>query len=274
MKIAISGKGGVGKTTISSTLALELSREGKQVLAIDADPNGNLAQALGYDAEKQGRIKPLIERRDIIEERTGAKTGDFGGMFVMNPKVDDFIDRFALDIRGLKLMVTGELREALSGCYCPENSVLRSFIGHLFMEREEWVLLDMEAGFEHLTRGTAESVDILLVVVEPGQRAILTAKKINVLADQIGIPKVGFILNKVHGDEQKKTMIEIMSGLNILTTIPFDITAVKADLEGKAHFDECPLIIEAIRELKQILLDLSKSMIKNGKFGRVAVGNQ
>ncbi|VAX14795.1 CO dehydrogenase accessory protein CooC (nickel insertion), partial [hydrothermal vent metagenome] len=165
-------------------LARALAADGKQVLAIDADPNGNLAQAVGYDARARGRITPLIERKDIIKERTGAKPGGFGGAFVMNPKVDDLIDLFSVDVNGMRLMVTGELKEALSGCYCPENALLRSFMSHLFIERGEWVILDMEAGFEHLTRGTAESVDLLLVVVEPGQRAVQTAKKITDLASQ------------------------------------------------------------------------------------------
>lgn len=253
MKIAISGKGGVGKTTISSILAMQLAGEGKQVLAIDADPSGNLAQAIGYDAEKEGRLVPLIERKELLKERTGAAPGDFGGMFVLNPKVDDFIDRFAVDVQGLKLIVTGELKEALTGCYCPENALLRSFMSHLFIERGEWVILDMEAGFEHLTRGTAESVDVLLVVIEPGLRSIQAAEKITRLAEQIGIPRTSYVLNKVHDDNQREAVSEILGQDNILTTIPFDTSAVRADLAGKSPFDECPAIAGYVAELRQSL---------------------
>lgn len=259
MKIAISGKGGVGKTTVSSILARGLGDEGLSVLAIDADPNGNLAQALGYDDKKRGRLVPLIERKDIIQERTGTKPGGFGGMFVMNPKVDDFIDRFSVDIEGIRLMVTGELKEALSGCYCPENAVLRSFIGHLFMERDEWVILDMEAGFEHLTRGTAESVDILLVVVEPGQRAVQTAVKITKLAKQIGISNIAYVLNKIHDDEDREALSQMIGEDRIWASIPFDVSAVKADLAGKAPFEECPPLHKAVMELRQNLARLQKA---------------
>ena len=240
MKIAITGKGGVGKTTLCALLARELAGQGKRVLAIDADPNGNLAGAIGYDEDASGRIKPLIEEKDLVEERTGAKPGSMGGYFVLNPKVDDLVERFSVEIKGLRLMVTGELKEALGGCYCPENALLRSFLRHLMVDRDEWVILDMEAGFEHLTRGTAESVGMLLVVVEPGLRAMKTAEKIASLARQLHIRKVGYIVNKVHSEGQEKRVVEKLGRDAIWATIPFDFQALEADLSGSSPYDECP----------------------------------
>ncbi len=249
MKIAITGKGGVGKTTLSALLARELAEQGRRVLAIDADPNGNLAGAVGYDEESSGRIEPLIEKKTLVEERTGAKPGSMGGYFVLNPKVDDLVERFSVEIDGLRLMVTGELKEALGGCYCPENALLRSFLRHLMVDRDEWVILDMEAGFEHLTRGTAESVGVLLVVVEPGQRAMKTAEKITSLARQLHIRKVGYIINKVHSESQEKRIAEKLGNDSIWATIPFDFQALEADLSGISPFEQCPEIRETVRTL-------------------------
>lgn len=249
MKIAISGKGGVGKTTLCALLARELSEQGKRVLAIDADPNGNLAEAVGYDEEAAGRIEPLIEKKNIVEERTGTKPGSMGGCFVLNPKVDDLVERFSVEINGLRLMVTGELKEALGGCYCPENALLRSFLRHLMVERDEWVILDMEAGFEHLTRGTAESVGILLVVVEPGLRAMKTAEKITSLAKQLRIQKVGYVVNKVHSEGQKRKIYERLGEDNIWAVMPFDFQALEADLSGASPYEQCPDMCETSRKL-------------------------
>jgi len=250
MKLAVTGKGGVGKTTISAMLARTFAGRNKRVLAIDADPNGNLPEAVGYDVAAHGRLKPLIEEKDIIRERAGAAPGEsFGGVFVLNPKVDDFIERFAKPAHGVSVMITGELREALTGCYCPENAVLRAFIRHLFVEREEWVILDMEAGFEHLTRGTADAVDALLVVVEPGKRSMRTAEKIVSLAGQIGIKKHGFVLNKVNGDDERRTVEKVLGRENLWAALPYTGEAVRADLSGAPPFERCAALREPIDRL-------------------------
>lgn len=254
MKIAITGKGGVGKTTLCALMARELAMQGRRVLAIDADPNGNLAGAVGYDEEASGRIEPLIEKKALVEERTGAKPGSMGGYFVLNPKVDDLIERFSVDVGGLRLMVTGELKAALGGCYCPENALLRSFLRHLMVDRDEWVILDMEAGFEHLTRGTAESVGILLIVVEPGLRAMKTAEKITSLAEQLHIRTVGYIVNKVHSEGQEKRISEKLGQDSVWATIPFDFQALEADLSGLSPYDQCPEMRETVRVLIERLV--------------------
>ncbi|UZJ37669.1 AAA family ATPase [Prosthecochloris sp. SCSIO W1103] len=254
MKIAVTGKGGVGKTTLCALLARELASQGKRVLAIDADPNANLGEALGYDEETSGRIEPLIEKKVLVEERTGTKPGSMGGYFVLNPKVDDLVERFSVGIQGLRLIVTGELKEAVGGCYCPENALLRSFLRHLMVERDEWVILDMEAGFEHMTRGTAESVGTLLIVVEPGQRAMNTAGKIASLAKQLHIRKVGYVINKVHSEGQEKRVADKLGNDAIWATIPFDFLALEADLSGSSPYDQCPEMLEKIRGLVRRLL--------------------
>jgi len=240
MKIAVSGKGGVGKTTISSMIAHGLAERGKSVVAIDADPNGSLAEALGYDQEKKGRIKPLIEQKELIEERTGSRPGDMGGYFVLNPRVDDLVEKFSVGVDAIRVIVMGGLKEALTGCYCSENALLRSFLRHLMVERDEWVILDMEAGFEHLTRGTAQSVDLLLIVVEPGIRSISTAKKITALARQAGIPEIGYIANKLYSGDQIREISSLLGSGDIRAAIPFDRQAVEADLKGEPPYAACP----------------------------------
>jgi CO dehydrogenase maturation factor len=249
MKIAVSGKGGVGKTTISSMIVCALAARGKPVLAIDADPNGSLAEALGYDQEKEGRIIPLIERKQLIEDRTGSVPGDMGGYFVLNPRADDLVEKFSVEVNGTRVMVMGGLKEALTGCYCSENALLRSFLRHLMVERDEWVILDMEAGFEHLTRGTAQSVDILLVVVEPGARSINTAKKITALARQAGISQIGYIVNKVYDVDRIGDIAALLGSDDILAEIPFEAQAIDADLKGAVPYAACPVITCHINKL-------------------------
>jgi CO dehydrogenase maturation factor len=184
MKIAITGKGGVGKTTLSALLSHIFSSEGIRVVAVDADPDANLPQALGVSPGESEKIKPIAEIEELIEERTGAKPGAIGGIFKINPKVDDIPEGYGHRIDGITLLVMGKSKTAASGCYCPENALLRRLLKHLIVERDEVVIVDMEAGIEHLTRGTAEGVDAFIVVVEPGQRSLQTAVQVKKLASE------------------------------------------------------------------------------------------
>ncbi len=172
MKIAITGKGGVGKTTVSALLSHLYESEGKKVIAVDADPDANLAAALGISKTEIENLKPIADLTELVEDRTGAKPGSSGGIFKLNPRVDDIPEGFGHKFNNTILLIMGRSKFASSGCYCPEHALLRRLLKHLILERDEVVIVDMEAGIEHLTRGTAEGVDAFLVVVEPGQRSI------------------------------------------------------------------------------------------------------
>ena len=169
MKIAVSGKGGVGKTTLAGVMARILSARGFKVLSIDADPDSNLASAIGIEPEQLKGVKPLAQMTEFIKERTGAKKGSYGAYFKINPKVDDIPDRFSIAKDGIRLIVLGTIPQGGGGCFCPENVLLKSLLAHILVELDEYVILDMEAGLEHLGRGTTAYMDALIVVVEPGR---------------------------------------------------------------------------------------------------------
>ena len=195
MKLAISGKGGVGKTTLVALLAREAVSRGYKVLAVDADPDANLASTLGIEEE----LTPLAELRELIAERTGE-----GGLIKLNPRVDDIPDRYSVCKDGVRLMVLGAIRQGGGGCACPESSFLRELLAHLLLERDELVLVDMEAGIEHLGRGTAQGVDALLVVVDPDRRSLETAARIRHLAEGIGLRRVLAVGNRVRDPSDRK----------------------------------------------------------------------
>ncbi|MCL5038393.1 MAG: AAA family ATPase, partial [Firmicutes bacterium] len=197
LKIAISGKGGVGKTTLAALLAHLYAAEGKRVLAVDADPDANLAAALGISEEEVRQITPIAKMNELIYERTGAEPGRMGQWFTLNPKVDDIPDRFSLRRAGIRLLVMGGVDTGGAGCACPENTLLKHLLRHLVVERGDTVIVDMEAGLEHLGRGTARAVDAFIVVVEPGRRSFQTARAVAKLAADLGIKKVYAMGNKV-----------------------------------------------------------------------------
>lgn len=195
MKIAISGKGGVGKTTITALLCRSFSDRGRSVIAVDADPDANLASALGFPADFA--VTPLIEMKDLIRERVGVEPGQPTVYFKMNPKVDDIPERFAVRSGNIRLMAMGTIRRGGSGCACPESVIVKELIGHLLVERDDIVILDMEAGIEHLGRGTAQFVDALLVVVQPTIASLQTYQRIKVLAGDLNIPRIVIVANNV-----------------------------------------------------------------------------
>lgn len=200
MKIAVTGKGGVGKSTIVGIMARVFRDNGHKVLAIDADPDMNLATILGVPASIN--IRPIVEYKELIAERTSTKTGKLSPMFIMNPKVDDIPDKHCFDYKGIKLMVMGSVKKGGRGCACPENSFLKQLISHLVITRKEVVLMDMEAGIEHLGRGTAINVDQMIIVVEPSHTSIETAFRIKKLSKDIGIKKIRIIANKIRDTEE------------------------------------------------------------------------
>lgn len=247
MKIAVSGKGGVGKTTFSSFLIKALADSGRKVLAIDADPDANLAQALGVG--KDLMITPISEMKEIIEERTEAKTGTMGSFFKLNPKVDDLPESLSIKLGNIKLMVLGGVKTGGSGCICPESTMLKALVRHIVLARDEAVVLDMEAGLEHLGRGTAMAVDRLIVVVEPGRRSVETANQILKLAGDIGLKKLSFVGNKIRSEKDRDFFSTHMKGFDFLGFIPFSEEIIEADLEGRPPFEKNPAGLASVREM-------------------------
>jgi CO dehydrogenase maturation factor len=214
MKIAISGKGGVGKTTISALLAKIVSLKGRRVIAIDADPDANLAASLGHPAPDS--IVPLSAFKDLIEERVGNE-----GMIRLNPKVDDLVDKMGTDIGGIKLLMLGTIPRGGGGCFCSPSALLKAFLIHVLTQPDEWVLIDMEAGLEHLGRGTSGNVDALLIVVEPAPRSLETAARIRRLAKDLGIKKVWGVANKTESAEDIQKIKEVLGEIPLLGALPY-----------------------------------------------------
>ena len=245
MKIAVSGKGGVGKTTFASFLIRALSDEGKRVLAIDADPDANLAQALGV--KNSDEIVPISDMKALIEERTDAKVGSMGSFFKLNPKVDDLPDKLSVEVDGIKVMVMGGVKKGGAGCICPESTLLKNLVRHIVLSRDEAVVLDMEAGLEHLGRGTAMSVDRLIVVVEPGRRSIETANQVLRLAGDIGVKQLSFVGNKIRSEKDREFLLERMPDFDFLGFIPYATEIIEADLDGRPPFEKDQGTLEAVR---------------------------
>ncbi len=226
MKVAVTGKGGVGKTTVAAALARCWRGLGHSVVAVDADPDANLAGTLGY---RGPAITPLVKLKALIEERVGGGEG-WGGFLRMNPRVDDIPNEFGVVVDGVRLLAMGTIERGRRGCACPENILLREVLGHLILRNREHVVVDMEAGIEHLGRGTAEGVDLMLVVVEPGWASLETAARVASLAGDLGIRRIEAVANKTSGDGDIEFIRRNLTALPIIGTLPLD-----RDLELEAR---------------------------------------
>ena len=247
MKIAISGKGGVGKTTLAALLIKYYSDQGKKVLAVDADPDANLALALGIPDPQS--IIPLCQMKELVAERTDSQPGKMGGFFKLNPKVDDIPEKYSRQLDGIKLIVMGGVKTGGSGCICPESVLLRTLVTHLVLLRDEVVVMDMEAGIEHLGRATARGVDKLIVVVEPGRRSVETALHVQKLAADLGLHKVAVVANKVRQPQDLEFIQEHLKGLPLLGYIPYDEKIIDADLKSRPPYEINPELMDKAREI-------------------------
>jgi CO dehydrogenase maturation factor len=237
MKIAIAGKGGVGKTTLSGVMARYLAEKGYTVLAIDADPDANLASALGFPPELLKDVIPLAEMTPLVEERTGAQKGTFGGVFKLNPKVDDLPDTYSVTHHRIKLLILGNIPQAEGGCFCPENVLLKGLLHHILVGRDEVVIIDMEAGLEHLTRGSTKHVDAFVIVVEPGQRSIATAHQIWRLAQDLGVQQVYAVGNKISSSDDRILIEEGLTEIPFVGHLSFNQNVIEADKQGMSPYD-------------------------------------
>ncbi len=233
MKLAISGKGGVGKSTLAAALALLLARQGR-VLAVDADPDANLASALGVPAAARESIIPIAERKALIEERTGAKVKEYGQIFKLNPEVADIAANFAYEHEGVALLVLGAVDSGGSGCACPENVLLRALVTDLVLHQDEALVMDMEAGVEHLGRSTARGVDVMLIVVEPGRRSLDCARRLQGMARDIGLRNVRAVANKITSSADEEFIRAGLNGIPVIGSIPYSKRIMAADREEKS----------------------------------------
>jgi len=249
MKIAISGKGGVGKTTLSALLAQAYADSGRDVLAVDADPSPCLAGALGFPEEKMSQLRPISEMNALIEERTGAKPGTTGGFFTLNPRVDDIPERFSVSHRGVRLLEMGSVDLGGSGCICPESAMLKTLFMHLLFRKDDVLILDMYAGVEHLGRATVDFVDAMLVVAEPTRRSLGTAAQIKKLANDIGLTKLWLVGNKVRNEEDAAFMANASPDLPLIGYLPADLMVQEADRVGAAVYDYVPSLQQAAGEI-------------------------
>jgi CO dehydrogenase maturation factor len=251
MKIAISGKGGVGKTTLAAVLARLYAEEGSRVLAVDADPDANLGLALGFNEEELREIVPISKMRELIAERTGASDEGLGKFFKINPRVNDIPDRFAKEKYGVKLLVMGTVETGGAGCVCPEHVMLKRVISHLVTGRDDVVIMDMEAGLEHLGRGTAAAVDRFIVVTEPGARSLQTFCKVKALASDLGVKEVCVVGNKLRGEGDEAFLRSRLPKDAFLGAIRYDEGVVEADMNGASPFDVGKDVVAEIRRIKE-----------------------
>ena len=258
MKLAISGKGGVGKTTLTALLSQVYADAGRTVLAVDADPSPCLAGALGFPSDLRAKLHPISEMDELIEERTGAKPGTIGGFFTINPRVDDIPERFSVIYRGVRLLEMGSVETGGSGCICPESAMLKTLFTHLLFRKDDVLIMDMYAGVEHLGRGTVDFVDALIIVVEPTRRSLGTAAQIKKLAEDIGLERVWLVGNKISQPQEIEFLKNEAPNIPLLGTLPVDQGVITADRIGAAVYDLSPALQQACKGIALALEEQKK----------------
>ena len=253
MKLAFAGKGGVGKTTVTAALAAELSRRGRKVIAVDADPDSNLPSAFGVSPDRTP--EPISRMKELIDERTEAK----GGVFKLNPEVSDVPERFSVDVDGVRLLLVGTVDRGGSGCFCPESAFLKALMSHILLRLGADVILDMDAGIEHLGRGSARGVGTMAVVVEPGMRSVETARRVRALAADIGVKDVVAVANRVRSPEETELLRASLGRVELVESLPYDDAIAHADLGGRK--------LEAGQEFREAVRRLADAMDARGDRG-------
>lgn len=251
MKLAITGKGGVGKTTLASTLSRLYADQGRVVLAADVDPDANLGLALGLSQREVDQIVPISKMRKLVEERTGADPSN--KFYKLNPYVADIPEKFAREINGVRLLVMGTVDVGGGGCVCPEHVMLKAILSSLTYRKDDVVIMDMEAGLEHLGRGTASNMDVFLVVVEPGSRSVQTYHSVRRLAADLGVKRVRVVANKIRGPADEEFIRKSIPADDLLGFIHYHPQIIDADRLGRSPYDFCPGAMEEIRNMKAIL---------------------
>jgi len=252
IKLAVTGKGGVGKTTVSALLCKAFVDSGYSVLAVDADPDANLATAIGFPHNIN--IPPITEMKQLIEERTGAQPGTIGSFFKLNPKVDDLPEKLWKEINGIKLLRMGTVKSGGGGCICPESAMLKTMVQNLLLFRNEAVIMDMEAGIEHLGRATAQAVSPLIIVVEPGRRSMETARHIQTLAQDIKLLNIVIIANKVRSQRDIDFINKEAGSIPVLGFLSYNENILTADMESLPPWEVCPESLNIIKELSEKLI--------------------
>ena len=251
MKIAVTGKGGVGKTTFAATLARLYAEEGRHVLAADVDPDANLGLALGFTEEELDTIVPISKMRKLVEERTGASPDN--KFYRINPKVDDIPDAYGKVCNGVKLLVLGTVETGGGGCVCPEHVMLKRIINNLVLHRGDVVILDMEAALEHLGRGTTEGMDQFIVVIEPGARSVQTYKNVKRLATDLGVKQVRVVANKVRDEEDEAYIRAHIPEEDLLGFVHYNSEVIDADRKGCSPYDFSKSATDEIRKIKEVI---------------------
>ena len=248
MKIAVTGKGGVGKTTFAAVLSRLYADEGKNVLCADVDPDANLGLALGFTEEELLDIVPISEMKELAKQRTEAD--EFTKFYKLNPKVDDLPDKLAIEKNGVKLLIMGTIKTGGSGCVCPEHVLIKRLLGHMIVARDEVVILDMEAGLEHLARGTTSFVDCFIVVIEPGARSVQTYHSVKRLAGDLGVKQVLVVANKVRDEKDEAFIREKIPAEDLLGILHYDPEVAEADRKGESPYETARNTVEEIRVIK------------------------
>lgn len=252
----------MGKSTLSAALSLLMAKQGRKVLAVDADPDANLAAALGISPEEQEKIIPISKQVALIEERTGAKVEQYGQIFKLNPEVSDIADDYATRHNGVSLLVLGAVKRGGGGCACPESALIRALVADLVLYKDEAVVMDMEAGIEHLGRSTTSGVDMMIVVIEPGQRSLDGAGRIVQMAREIKLSNIQFVANKVDGPEDEEFIRTSLPDSTILDFIPYSNGLRRLDRAGHSVLDG--LDSDMTGRFQNILDSIEKTTAGNG----------